>query len=117
MRLSYYGGGHYDSVAPITDSPAPSGVVLPPVVEAAGVTSASAGGAAVSPDASASGTAADAAGAVLLVPEPGQLEEAALERSRRRAAEAGSGRYEERGKSSGERKRRAPFVEYYVALL
>ena len=92
MRLSYYGGGHYDSVAPITDSPAPSGVVLPSVVEAAGA--ASAGGAAAPPDASASGTAAaDAVGAVLPVPEPGQLEEAALERSRRRAAEAGSGRY------------------------
>lgn len=92
MRLSYYGGGHYDSVALITDSPAPSGVVLPPVVEAAEATSG--GGAAASPDASASGTAAaDAAGAVLPAPEPGQLEEAALERSRRRAAEAGSGRY------------------------
>lgn len=94
MRLSYYGGGHYDSVAPV-DGPAPSGVLLPPaVVEAAGA--ASAGGAAASPGASAGGAAADAAGAVVPGPEPGQLEEAALERSRRRAAEAGSGRYRER---------------------
>lgn len=90
MRLSYYGGGHYDSVAQLVDSPPPAGVVLPPVVEAA--RAADAGGAAASPDASASGTAAGAAGAVVPAPEPGQLEDAALERSRRRAAEAGSGR-------------------------
>eukprot|EP00752_Nemacystus_decipiens_P011076 g9840.t1 len=92
MRLSYYGGGHYDSVAPITDSLAPSEVVLPPVVEAAAATSA--GGAAAPPDASRSGTAADGAAAVSPIPEPGQLEEAALERSRRRAADAGSGRWD-----------------------
>lgn len=94
MRLSYYGGGHYDSVAPL-DSPAPSGVAAPPAVESAGATSA--GGATASSNSPSSGTAADAAGvAVSPTPEPGQLEEAALERSRRRTAEAGSGRYGER---------------------
>lgn len=119
MRLSYYGGGHYDSVAPI-DSPVPSAMDVSPLGEgaAAGAAGAAAtssgGGPAVDLPASGgqlgtvatdvagavdnAGTAvnagaAGAAGAPLVIPEPGQLEDAALERSRRRAAEAGSGRY------------------------
>jgi len=93
MRLSYYGGGHYDSVAPIDDR-APSGISLPPV---GGVATATA---MASEDLLE--TAGGTAGAVLpTTPEPGQLEDAALERSRRRAAEAGSGRWVHGQEQSG----------------
>lgn len=90
MRLSYYGGGHYDSVAAIESLGSPGG--MPPSVgdEA---------GAGMSGDADAAAAAAAARGGLLggagvgsLTPEPGQLEQAALERSKLRAAEAGSGR-------------------------
>lgn len=83
MRLSYYGGGHYDSVAPLDSQPLLVG-------DAAGPADASAS--AGSGGAGESGTAAGAPGAVSPAPEPGQLEEAALERSKIRAAEVGSGR-------------------------
>lgn len=64
MRLSYYGGGHYDSVYPIVGGLASGGGMF------------------------------ERAGVVLDPPlEPGRLEEEALERSRRRVAEAGSGRW------------------------
>lgn len=86
MRLSYYGGGHYDSVAPV-DGRASSGMMLPPVDRVAAVAAGTAGEGVL-------GTAGGTAGAALpATPEPGQLEDAALERSRRRAAEAGSGRW------------------------
>ncbi|CAM9486523.1 unnamed protein product [Pylaiella littoralis] len=113
MRLSYYGGGHYDSVAPI-DSPASSGMISSPlgggVTAGAGAGAGAAEGAAAfsgggaAAEAATSGGlgtaatgaagAAGAAGAPVPIPEPGQLEDAALERSRRRAAEAGSGRWD-----------------------
>lgn len=70
MRLSYYGGGHYDSVSPINDSVHSE---VPPV----GAEVAAVGGAAES---------------VEPVREPGRLEEEALERSTRRAAESGGRR-------------------------
>lgn len=84
MRLSYYGGGHYDSLSSIQDG-AGSG--------AGGAR----GGGAIAPSSSVGvahcdtgfetvGTGADPP------PEPGKLEDEALERSRRRAALAGDGR-------------------------
>lgn len=77
MRLSYYGGGHYDSVSPI-DEPYSGN---PPVGEE-GVGRGRRGGGSFGP----------ASGVAEPVREPGQLEDEALERSRRRAAEASSGR-------------------------
>eukprot|EP00904_Undaria_pinnatifida_P009801 jgi/Undpi1/5951/HiC_scaffold_2.g01225.m1 len=78
MRLSYYGGGHYDSVSPI-DEPYSGN---PPVGEE-GVGRGRRGGGSFGP----------ASGVAEPVREPGQLEDEALERSRRRAAEASSGRW------------------------
>ena len=82
MRLSYYGGGHYDSVSPIDDDP--YSAASPVEEEGAGVAGPATTGAFYRP---ASGVIAEA------VPEPGQLEEVALERSRKRAAEASGGRW------------------------
>lgn len=76
MRLSYYGGGHYDSVSPIIVA---REAARPSTLAVAGV-----------------GRAGQSlvAGVVEPAPEPGWLEEEALERSRRRAALAGDGRCE-----------------------
>ncbi|CAM9660983.1 unnamed protein product, partial [Scytosiphon promiscuus] len=98
MRLSYYGGGHYDSVAPIESTAAP-GRLVPSVGDeaaagAGGPGAADAATAAVTSGDLLGGAVAGAAGAASLTPEPGQLEQAALERSKRRSAEAGSGRWD-----------------------
>lgn len=70
MRLSYYGGGHYDSVSPIFDRTLTVDTTRGERLRVP----------------SAMGFAHGR------TPAPGELEEAALERSRRRKAEAGSGR-------------------------
>ncbi|CBN78161.1 conserved unknown protein [Ectocarpus siliculosus] len=88
MRLSYYGGGHYDSVAPLDSQPPLVGDAAGPAGASASAGSGGAGGVGES------GAAAGAADAVSPAPEPGQLEEAALERSKIRAAEVGSGRWD-----------------------
>lgn len=81
MRLSYYGGGHYDSVSPI-----------PVVGDALGPASAQAAAEGMVLDAGRAGHPPTLE-AVEPPPEPGRLEEEALERSRRRAALAGNGRW------------------------
>lgn len=70
MRLSYYGGGHYDSVSPIFDRTITVETTRGERLRAPGAMGIAHG----------------------RTPAPGELEEAALERSRRRKAETGSGR-------------------------
>lgn len=88
MRLSYYGGGHYDSVSPI-DVPRRAADVeggLSPVAMQGS------GGAGVERPAASGAGAGAAEVSVEAIPEPGRLEVDALERSRRRATESGGGR-------------------------
>lgn len=76
MRLSYYGGGHYDSIAPFQNFPMTGSVTL-----------------GVGLSQSSSDMVLGLGGVIAETqPEPGRLEEEALERSRQRAAEAGDGR-------------------------
>lgn len=87
MRLSYYGGGHYDSVSVIGDpvrAADTEGGLSPRVMQGSG---------AGVEDSGASGVGAGTAEvAVEPILEPGRLEEDALERSRRRATEGCGGR-------------------------